>query len=312
MPTPRTLADRPRSSEGSADVRPDHPASSQRATPSTVEGHRSERLGERPSFLEPRPGGSAERLAERADRRPVRVAIAMWATAFVAYTAALTGLGLLLVHPLGHGALARWETRAENWVVGERTSGLSRVLTPGTWIGSTEVIIGIAFVVGLVLVLRRRLRDASLVALALTLEASVFGATQFLVQRDRPSIPKLEQVAPTASFPSGHLAASIALYLSIALVVSDRVRSRAVRIIAWAWALLAPMYCMVSRFVRGAHHPTDLMASLLLGLASVALGVWAVRTAVAAYDARRLGSPRSPGSSGSSRSSRRSGPEAAA
>jgi membrane-associated phospholipid phosphatase len=211
----------------------------------------------------------------------------MWAAAFVVYTAVLSGLGWLLVHELSHGSVGRWETRVENWIVTQRTSGLSRAMTPGTWIGSTGVVIGIAFVVGLVLVLRRHLRDASLVALALTLEASVFGATQYLVKRDRPSIPKLEQVAPTASFPSGHAAAAIALYLSIALIVTDRVRNRAVRALAWGWAVLAPVSCIVSRAYRGAHHPTDLMASVLLGLASVALGVWAVRTAVAAFEARR-------------------------
>jgi membrane-associated phospholipid phosphatase len=213
----------------------------------------------------------------------------MWATALVVYTAVLTGIGWLLVHSLGDGPVGRWETRVENWIVTERRPWLNRAMTPGTWLGSTGVVIGLAFLAGLVLVLRRRLRDASLVALALTLEASVFGATQFLVKRDRPSIPKLEQVAPTASFPSGHEAAAIALYLSIALVVTDRVRNRAVRVAAWAWAVLAPLYCMVSRLYRGAHHPTDLMASVLLGLAAVALGVWAVRTAVAAYEARRTG-----------------------
>jgi undecaprenyl-diphosphatase len=202
------------------------------------------------------------------------------------FTAALTGLGLLLVHTFDHGWLARTELRLEHWVVGWRTGRRSTILTPGTWVGSTFVVIGIAFVAGLVLTVRRRFRDASLIALALTLEAGVFGATQYLVERDRPDIPKLEQVAPTASFPSGHTAAALALYAGLAVVVSDRFRNRAVRALAWTWAVVAPVWCIASRFYRGAHHPTDLIASVVLGVASVVVAVWAVRTAVAAWDAR--------------------------
>jgi membrane-associated phospholipid phosphatase len=202
-------------------------------------------------------------------------------------TGALTGLGLLLVHPLGHGPLGRWEHRVEHWVVGERTPWRSRVLTPGTWFGSTEVIVGLAVIIGAIFLWRRWFRDFGMIALALPLEAVVFGATQYLVARPRPDIPKLEQVAPTNSFPSGHTAAAIALYLSLAVIASDRARHGAIRVAAWIWAVLAPVWCVVSRLYRGAHHPTDIAASVLLGLASVAIGMWIVRSAVAADRRRR-------------------------
>ena len=211
----------------------------------------------------------------------------MWTAAVVVFTAALTGLGLLLVHPLGHGPVGRWEHRVEDWIVGERSPWRSRVLTPGTWLGSTEVIVGLAVIIGGIFLWRKHFRAFGLVALALPLEAVVFGATQYLVHRPRPDIPKLEQVAPTASYPSGHTAAAIALYLSLAVICSDGARHRAVRVAAWAWAVVAPAWCIVSRLYRGAHHPTDVMASVLLGLASVAVGVWIVRTAVAADRRRR-------------------------
>jgi undecaprenyl-diphosphatase len=244
--------------------------------------------GRRLRILEPRPGGPSERLAARTGARPTLLAVSMWAAALVLFTAALTGIGLLLVHPLTAHGLLDWEPRFEQWTVGQRRGWRSSVLTPGTWIGSTGIVIGIAFVFGLVMLLRKRIREFAIVALSLTLEASVFGATQYLVERDRPSIPKLEQVAPTASFPSGHTAAAVALYASIAIVASDRMRHRAIRVLAWVWAVVAPLYCITSRLYRGAHHPTDVMASVVLGVASVLLGVWAVRTATAAARRREV------------------------
>jgi undecaprenyl-diphosphatase len=286
MPPTRTVVERHHphhlrfaGRDGSANRAPERPSD-----PLATDDGRAPAVPAERRFLEPHPDGPAEHLAERTNARPTVIAATMWLTGLVLFTAALSGVGVLL----GKGPAGSWESRFEAWTVTQRRGWLSTALTPGTWFGSTGIVIGIAALVGLVLLLRRRIREFGLILLALTLEASVFGVTQFLVKRDRPSIPKLEQVAPTASFPSGHTAAAIALYVSIAIVVSDRVRHRALRTLAWVWAVVAPAYCIVSRLYRGAHHPTDVMASVVLGLASAAFAVWAVRTAVAA-DRRRRG-----------------------
>src|SRR4029453_18642814 len=54
-------------------------------------------------WLEPRPAGPAERLAIRSHARPVVLAVGLWAGALVVFTAVLTGIGLLPLHPLGRG-----------------------------------------------------------------------------------------------------------------------------------------------------------------------------------------------------------------
>jgi undecaprenyl-diphosphatase len=239
--------------------------------------------------LVPAPAGPAERVAERHPSHPFLLAVGMWLTALAAFTLVLTAAGLVLVHWLTPGSLGGWEQSTERWFYVERRPILNHLASAGTFVGSTATIIGAAAVVGLVFLLRKRFTDFGLVVLALPLEASVFGITQFFVERDRPSIPKLEQVAPTSSFPSGHFAATIALYGSLALIVWARTHRPWLRGAVWVVAGVLALWCAWSRLYRGAHHPTDLMASFLLGIACIAMGTFIVRTVVAAQRARRQG-----------------------
>jgi undecaprenyl-diphosphatase len=79
-------------------------------------------------------------------------------------------------------------------------------------------------------------------------------------------VPPLdEELPPTSSFPSGHTAASVALYGGIALLVVGATRAW------WRWLVVATAVALVvavaaARLYRGAHHPSDLVGSLVLTL----------------------------------------------
>ena len=131
----------------------------------------------------------------------------------------------------------------------------------------------------------RRRRRVGFLAAGLILEA-VALTTSILVNRPRPDVPRLDAAPPTASFPSGHTAAAIVLYVSLALLLTYFVRSVIVRALAWALATAIPIFVGFSRLYRGMHHPTDVLGSVVLGVGSLMFALLAGRAAGAAAERR--------------------------
>jgi membrane-associated phospholipid phosphatase len=82
-----------------------------------------------------------------------------------------------------------------------------------------------------------------------------------------------------ASYPSGHTAASIAVYGALALIATSRFTHRPARVFIWAAAVLILAYVAFSRMYRGMHHPIDIAGGVVVGVA--------VLTAVQGEDRRR-------------------------
>jgi undecaprenyl-diphosphatase len=91
----------------------------------------------------------------------------------------------------------------------------------------------------------------------------------------------------TSSYPSGHAAAAIALYVGLAIVISYHVRSIVVRVAVWTIGVGVPVLVAISRVYRGMHHTSDVAASILLGTGALVVALLAIRVADAAADARR-------------------------
>ncbi len=230
--------------------------------------------------LDPSPGGFAERIADRQrSHHPVTVAAVIAVAGYVLMGALIVGLGLLLTHVLLDGGLGRWDDRVDAWFVARRTPSLNTVTSFATTIGSTGVVVAVAALVAVVLAFRRLWREVGMIVIALAVEASVFLTAAVIVNRPRPSVPRLDPSPPTASFPSGHTAAAIVLWVSLAIVFSTRVRSSLGRAVVWIIAIGLPVFVGISRLYRGMHHPTDVFASVILGVAAVLIALLAVRSA---------------------------------
>jgi membrane-associated phospholipid phosphatase len=194
----------------------------------------------------------------------------MFILSYVVLAAAFTAVGLLLVHVLFVHGRGSWDVIGVNrWYSARFTPGVERWSGDGSHIGETLSVVAVAAVIVIVLLLLRHWRSALFIATALVLEVTVFLTLTAVVHRARPDVPKPEQVPPTSSFPSGHTAASVTLYLSVAVLIARHVRNRVVRVLVILAGLLPGAFVAVSRVARGMHHPTDVIAGFLLGILCV-------------------------------------------
>lgn len=202
--------------------------------------------------------------------------------------AIMVGLGLLLTHLLASRGVGSWDERVNTWFVARRTPLLNTMTSYLTTVGSTLTVMAAALVSVVVLSLRRLWREVGVIVIALAVEVLVFLATTSIVNRPRPTVPRLDQSPPTSSFPSGHTAAAIALWVALAIVVTVHVRNAFARMLVWIVAIGLPILVGLSRIYRGMHHPTDVMAGVLLGAGAIVTALLAVRAASRVDEIRGL------------------------
>ena len=239
-------------------------------------------------LLEPRAGDLPTRFSEwLGTDRPVLTFLAAALGGYVALVAAMVGLGLVLTRVLLRiGSFSAWDEHVNDWLAAHRTANLEHL----SWIGSTlagglVIPVVIAFFVVTFLALHHW-RLAAFVLFAVAIESGAYRATTIFVHRDRPSVDRLESLPIDASFPSGHTAASLALYGGLLLLLVSRVGRAPVTIAAWALIAAIPVFVAWARMYRGMHHVTDSFAGVLLGIGALVVIVFATRAAGATADRR--------------------------
>ena len=100
-----------------------------------------------------------------------------------------------------------------------------------------------------------------------------------------PDVHRLEDLPVDASYPSGHTAASIAVYAGLVLLLTSAIPNRGLRFAAWVAAVVLPIFVAFSRMYRGMHHPLDVAGGVLVGIGAVLVLLFACRAAEAAVRA---------------------------
>jgi membrane-associated phospholipid phosphatase len=228
--------------------------------------------------LEARPGGVAERLGGRLrDHNPVAVFVGLLVLCYTLLVATTIAVGLLFTEVFLTPGLDGADEDVVQWLVKYRTADRNDLSFYGSEVSGGIVIPIVVALVALGFAIRRHWRPAAFVIAAIVLESATYRATVFFVERERPDVQRLDQLPVDASFPSGHIAASIAVYCGLALLLTSRVTSPFLRVLAWTIALAVPVVVGVSRLYRGMHHPLDLAAGILMGIAALALAVFVAR-----------------------------------
>ncbi len=193
-------------------------------------------------------------------------------TGYVVVSVALIGIGMFLTRVIEHSALMAWDGRVIRDLSMHRTAGLIHWSSRWSFMADAPSIVAVGASVALVCAFRRRWLLVLWIAAVLALELGVFLTVSYTVGRARPDVAHLGSVPSTGSFPSGHIAATIALYGTIALLVRLVTPNRLARGVAWIWTALAAAMVGWARMYRGMHHPLDVAAGALLGTAICVVG----------------------------------------
>ena len=146
-------------------------------------------------------------------------------------------------------------------------------------------VIAIALVV---LAFKRAWPQCGLLVIAMAAEGGVYVTATYVISRNRPAVPRLEDLIQADSYPSGHTAASMALYGSLCIIVWSLTRNRVWRALFLALAIVGPLIVATSRVYRGMHNATDVICGLLIGAGCITVAYIAVRAGLAAAHRRRL------------------------
>jgi membrane-associated phospholipid phosphatase len=244
--------------------------------------------GSAAALFEPTVGGWAEHVAISTENRsPAVPVVGAFISGWAALSAVLIGVGFLLTKVLVEDGRGRWDNRANRWLADHRTALLNHVTSVATFLANTLPVVVVAAVICGSLLAFRLWRPAVFVLWGLATEITVFLTVNYVVDRSRPNVPRLDSTPSTGSYPSGHIAASLVLWVGLAIVVTALSTNWLLRTLVWLVAVVEPLTVGFARVYRGMHHVTDVLAGACLGLGCLLLALVGVRIVGAVVERRR-------------------------
>lgn len=215
---------------------------------------------------------------------PLRTFLTGVALSFVSIATLSILLGLLVTRVIvHHGGIDGTDESLVRFLADQRSGGLTDASLVGSILAGGVVLPIVVGVCGALAALFKQWRLGAFLIFALAVESGAYRATTLLVHRQRPQVHRLEDLPANASYPSGHTAASIAVYCGLALLLTSRISKLAPRVLIWTIAAAIPVYVAFARMYRGMHHPLDIAGGVVIGIAVLAAMVFVSRaTGVAA------------------------------
>lgn len=177
------------------------------------------------------------------------------------------------------GSSNRWDEALDAALRSFRAPALDAAMLGATYLCSWQVVVA-GLVAGLVwLFLAGQRLGAMALLVSVVGDQMIVSTLKAFFGRARPN--QLQALLPATgpSFPSGHTFAAIAFYGALALLAADQISARSIRRALAVTAVLFILSVGLSRVYLGAHWPSDVVGSCLLGaawVAFVALGLgWA-------------------------------------
>jgi membrane-associated phospholipid phosphatase len=196
----------------------------------------------------------------RAGRRSWTQTVGLLVLAWMVVAAAVVAWGWLLTEHL-ENSVGKVDDDLARAIADERTPTLTDAAEVGATLGITLVGGATVAVVALLFaVWKRSWLPVVFVALVEAGLGGIYWLGTTLDTRDRPPVRILEKgLVPDHSFPSGHTATSMAVFLCVAFLIWTYTQ------VSRGWAVLlaiVPLACLVSRLYQGAHHLTDVLTSV--------------------------------------------------
>ena len=191
----------------------------------------------------------------------------------------MVALGYLITEVLPSTAIGKWDAGLPRRLVEYRQQEGISESNLITMLSATPTIIALTALAATVFRWKfGRWRESLMVIYAVIGETAIFTATTLFIDRPRPSVPHLDTAPPTSSFPSGHTAAAVCFYGSVAAIILWHSRNSWIKVVAVVVSAAVPLIIAGSRVYRGMHYPTDVLAGVLLGAIWLTVVIFYVRT----------------------------------
>lgn len=172
---------------------------------------------------------------------------------------------------LHDGAASALDRAALAWLHDQAGPRLVRAMQLVSAMHAPRAIVVMTALVALLLAARRDWADMATVLVVVFGGAALNHLLKHGLQRARPGFGELPAGPTDFSFPSGHVANATLLYGVVAALLIGRFRAGPIRLGAALAAALIVATVALSRLVLGAHHPSDVLAAVLVGVAWLAL-----------------------------------------
>ena len=234
--------------------------------------------------LDPGRGAVVRLLAAlAATGHPVRTFLTGIVVAYVAVAGLSILLGLLVTRViLADEGIASNDESVVGFLSDHRSAGLTDASLAASMMAGGVVLPILVAVFALAMAILRQWRVGAFLVCALAVESASYRTTTLVIHRPRPNVSRLENLPVDASYPSGHTAASIAVYCGLALLVTSRIASRYVRAAIWIVAVAVPLFVAFGRMYRGMHHPLDVLGGAAVGITALVALVLVSRVTAAA------------------------------
>lgn len=200
-------------------------------------------------------------------RRTLIVAASVMLVIAAGYFLTVFATGALAV--VNPGRVGQLDLHIATFFFDLRSAGLTRFFTMVTAFGSWPIIFTVAASATVLLALTRRPRYIAGLWLALIGNQTLVTLIKGLFLRPRPEYGVYHETS--ASFPSGHSAASVALFGFLTYVLlRERVGPKG---LALAGGIATILLVGSSRLVLGEHYFSDVVSGYLVGAVWVVLGI---------------------------------------
>ncbi len=163
------------------------------------------------------------------------------------------------------------DQRIVNLIPNIRTQHLTSFFSFITFLVNAPTIIVLTLLILIVFFMRRQTFAAISFGLALFLEQLLALVVKYLVGRVRPEQALSLLSEPGFSFPSGHALSATALFGIVAYYLFKTFSSHISRLSIISGYVITVLLVAASRVYLGVHYPSDVLASILLGIAILSL-----------------------------------------